>query len=295
MIVDYSYYKEFELDLTGTCNLSCLLCTRNYAHAQHAVYKNIRPLKDITEQLDLFTSLEKAFVAGQVSEPTLHPEFLDYIRYLKGRNISVKIFSNGNTRDEIFWEQLGTILNKTDEMHFTVCGSTQELHEKYRVNSSLEQIMKNVKAYQRSNDNDFGQIIRFEYNKEDINNMLKMEFNNMYIVDSEGDRITNDKITDEDSLTRPLIKRDKLIKWVFDTEVVDYDIQCTSIRNKKIYISQSGGLYPCYMHNEYCPQDTSFNDEFNYTDILNFKHKHCFICDKRVRTKIDALKLDFVC
>ena len=47
-----SEVEEMEMDLTGVCNLSCPLCTRNYQHANHLVEKNVRSIEEIIKQLD---------------------------------------------------------------------------------------------------------------------------------------------------------------------------------------------------------------------------------------------------
>ena len=296
MILTKDYYESFELDLTGTCNLSCPLCTRNYTHAQNAVYENIRPLSEVIEQLDSFPNLKRAFVAGQVSEPTLYPEFHDYLKYLKSRNIEVKLFSNGSARNPEWWSEVGGILSDTDEVHFTVCGSTQELHETYRIGSSLQMVLDNAKGYRRSGKtNDYCQFIEFEYNKHDRVNVEKLEFTNHYMVQSEGDRIFNGKEKLEGISVRPVENRDKLIRWVLSRRPTESCIKCVSIIYKKVYISQTGMVYPCYMHCEYNPEDTGFNETLDYTDIQNHKYDKCFICDEKVRKKIKSLGLDFVC
>ena len=296
MIVTRDYFEEFEMDLTGTCNLSCPLCSRNYTHAQHMVYKNVRPLEEIIKQLDTFPNLKRTFLAGQVSEPTLYPDFLDYLRYLKSRNIYIELFTNGSTRDENFWKEVAKILDESDQIHFTICGSTQELHEKYRVGSSLQKILSNAKAVRDIKPIDYCQFIRFIYNRNDVENVKKLGFTNFYIVDSEGDRFFNEKRIAEDPNIRPLENRDRLIKQVFKTSCSNnYEIRCKSIEDKKIYINQKGNISACYIHHEYEPEHIFTGESFDYTDILNFKYDTCKLCEKRIRNFIDKMELDFVC
>lgn len=295
MILTKDYFEEFEMDLTGTCNLQCPLCTRNYVHAQHCSYIHIRPLEDIIKQLDTFTGLKRAFVAGQVSEPTLYPEFPDYLRYLKSRNMDVSLFTNGGLKRPEFWLEVGEILSDTDEVHFTICGSTQELHEKYRVGSRLQDILDNSKAYRSSGKtNDYCQFIEFEYNKHDYDEVRKFEFTNHYKVHSEGDRLFNKKLVQEDTGVRPVSNKDILIKWILDGRPKRGKscIDCVSIKHKKVYISQEGKVYPCYMHCEYNPED---DFDFDYTDILDHKFDKCSLCDTRVRQKVEKMGLDFLC
>jgi len=305
MIYNKDYFEEYEMDLTGTCNLSCPLCTRNYSHGQHLVYRNIRPLDVIIKQLDTFTNLKRTYIAGQVSEPTLYPYFLDYLRYLKSRNIYIELFSNGSTRSEKFWKEVGEILDENDQCHFTICGSTQELHETYRVGSKLSKILRNAKAFRSvGKNNDYMQFIKFEYNAHDENSegMKKLydEFTHSYTVETEGIRRLNDKVQAPLKGVQPEPQRDRAIKFMYDKRPTPQDgkkycMECKSLRDKKVYIDQMGRVSACYVHYEYEPHHTFEGDDFDYTSILNFDFKDCWACEKKSRYMIDKLGLDFIC
>lgn len=43
-------------------------------------------------------------LVGSMSEPTLYPEFIPLVAYLKKRNIKIEICTNGDTRDDDFWK-----------------------------------------------------------------------------------------------------------------------------------------------------------------------------------------------
>lgn len=302
--VTRDYFEEFELDLSGVCNLSCPLCSRNYAHAQHMVYKNMRPLQEIIKQLDTFRNLKKAFIAGQVSEPTTYKDFLAYLRYLKNRNIYIELFTNGSTRNVSFWKEVGKILDKNDQCHFTICGSTQHLHETYRVGSSLQKILKNAEGYRSAGkDNDYVQFIKFAYNAHDENSpgmqeMYKL-FSHHYTVGTEGIRRLNDKIIQPPVGVHPEDIRDRTIKWMYKNRPVpddkQYNIQCKSLIDKKIYIDQMGRIAACYVHYEYEPHHTFDGDTFDYNSILNFEFKDCWACESRCKYAIGKLGIDFVC
>jgi len=297
MKITRDYFEEFELDLTGTCNLSCPLCTRNYAHAQDLVYKDQRPLKEITDQLDTFPNFKRTFLAGQISEPTLYKDFLDYLRYLKSRDIYIELYTNGSTKTPSFWKQVAEILEPSDQIHFTICGSTQELHSRYRVGSNLMMLMENVEAYQSvGKNNDYCQFIKFEYNKDDEENVQKFKFTNHYTVNTEGVRSKNEKMVEPLEGVKPEEIRDRTIKWLFDNRPTgNCEIQCKSIEDKKIYINQSGRISACYVHYEHESHHLFTGDEFDYTSILDFEFPDCFLCEKKTKYKIEKLGLDFVC
>lgn len=302
MIVKKSEIEEIEMDLTGTCNLSCPLCTRNYSHADHLVEKNVRTFDQITAQLDEFSNLQRFFIAGAVSEPTMYKDFVKFIEYLNSRNIYYELFTNGNTRTEQWWRELGQLIPSHCRCCFTVCGSNQQLHEMYRVGSDLQQILRNAAAF-RGNErkNDWIQHIRFQYNAEDRDSddmrSIFSQFSNVMLVETEGIRRLNEHKVDVPAGVAPLPTRDKMIKLLFNQRPKPGShatIQCRSLENKKVYINQFGQISACYVHAEF-ERDYFNGPEFDYTDILSFKFPDCFLCEKRTRTIIEKTGLDFVC
>jgi len=304
VILKKSEIEEIEMDLTGVCNLSCPLCTRNYQHANHLVEKNVRSIDNIIKQLDQYTGLKRFFVAGVVSEPTMYKDFIPFIEYLNSRDIYYEIFTNGNTRDVEWWEKLGSLVLKKCMCAFTICGSTQELHEKYRVGSSLQEILNHAAAFRKNGlSNDWVQHIRFEYNAEDRESIAMKsifdQFSNVLKVETEGVRRVNVYNKEIELGIKPIKVRDLTIKKLFQNrpkpdDGKKYEIQCRSLQQKKVYINQWGQVSACYTHAEN-EQDYFQNEEFDYSDILSFNYPDCFLCEKRTKTFIDKMGLDFVC
>jgi hypothetical protein len=185
---------------------------------------------------------------------------------------------------------------------FTVCGSTQELHERYRVGSNLQQILTNAAAFRTNGrKNDWIQHIRFEYNAEDRESEAMQaifdQFSNVMKVETEGIRRKTVYNTPVPSGVAPLPVRDQTIKLLFKRRPepgADVEIQCRSLQFKKVYINQYGQISACYVHAEF-EQDYFPNEEFDYSDILAFKFPDCFLCERRTRTFIEKMGLDFVC
>jgi len=298
----WSDVEEIEMDLTGTCNLKCPLCTRNYKHGNHLDGKNIRHIDEIIAQLDKFPNLKRFFVAGAISEPTMYKYFVEFIEYLNSRNIHYEIFTNANTHTNKWWEELGHIVREDCMVAFTVCGSTQELHEKYRVGSDLQEILDHADAYRKAGKkNDWIQHIRFDYNKEDLKSeamqSIIAQFSEKMLIETEGRRRQNNYNNEFEVDIKPLDSREHAINTLFDQRPKPGDdvcIQCLSIERKKVYIDQYGRVSACYTHAE--NEDDWFEDDnMDYTDILDFKYEDCFLCERKTRLFIDKLGLDFVC
>lgn len=117
---------ELELECSTICNAKCPLCYRNYKSFHSSPYAKpiIRPLGEVIEQLDTFKNLKYVMLVGSMSEPTLYPDFLQLVSYLKERNLKIEICTNGDTNDCSFWNSLGNILSDDDMVYFTICGST---------------------------------------------------------------------------------------------------------------------------------------------------------------------------
>lgn len=297
---DKNYFEEIEIDLTGSCNLLCDRCSRNYKHSQHLVKKNIRPVNDIINQLNEFKNLKIIMLAGQVSEPTLYPEFLKLLEYLKTRNIIINLYTNASIKNPKLFKKMSTILDKKDSVHFTICGTTQEIHEMYRKGSKLDIILENAASFINHNKNDYLQYIRFVHNLDDLsifkkimeanNNKFNM-FSNYYIVESEGDRFFNNTIKPRHSLP----PKDFFYKKIFNEleKIKTFEPQCRSILWKKIYINQFGEIYPCYSFAEYIKDHFKIDDV--YGKINRGEYFCCKLCTKKCSQMMKLYNLDFIC
>ena len=158
---------RLELELTNICNLKCPLCVRE----THGIKgKDWRPLEEVKEQLDQFPNLEFVTLAGSSAEPTTYPHLFEVIKYLRDRDINIELYINGDTKTDAYYMSLGVIFRSCKgNVYFTICGSTQELHEKYRVNSNLERVMRRIDIFDKFSDNK-GILtwIVFSYNQDDF-------------------------------------------------------------------------------------------------------------------------------
>ena len=302
-IVKKSDIEEIEMDLTGTCNLRCYICTRNFVHSQHMVKKNIRPMSEIIKQIDSFSGLKRFFIAGTISEPTLHPEFFEFIEHLNKKDITYEIYTNASCHSNDWWEQLGKLVPEKCKTIFTVCGSTQELHEKYRVGSKLEDVLEHAEHYRLNNrHNDYVQHILFEYNKEDYYNgnmtgILK-QFSHSFQVHSEGRRLDDRKVVEQTADIIPPKDINAKINYIFSKRPPlksNICIRCKLERWKKIYIDQYGNMFPCYTYAENGYPKLPDASEFDLTTILEYNYPDCFLCSKDTERLIETFKLDFVC
>lgn len=277
--------KEIEIDLTNICNLRCRLCARsNLEKSNFPMKPNFRNIDDWKKQFDGYTSLSIVYLAGIFSEPTLYPDLIGLLDYFKNRNIIVELYTNGNTHDIMWWKELGNHLTSCDKVVFTVCGSTQELHEKYRVGSDLQQILDNARAFKNPNNNDYVQHIMFKYNKHDLVNMDKITdmFSHRLMINTLPYNERFNIIEEETDICLPdnqreiyeRIKKCALKKYQSHK---NFKINCVSHKNKFLTLDCFGNEYPCFLYKLY--KQKPF-DKGNYDDILDFKYEFCFECEQ---------------
>ena len=183
-------------------------------------------------------------------------------------------------------------------MVFTICGSTQELHEKYRINSSLQQIFDNAMAFKKNNNynNDWIQHIKFNYNIDDFNTNMKpiikmfshsllinsLPYNERFLVDGQCDIKMQDKLSQfYIALMKNALLRKKQNK--------KFKICCKSFETNFICIDQFGDIYPCFLYRFYSNKKFNIND---YSDIFNYKYDFCYECELYTKKLLEMNNLE---
>jgi MoaA/NifB/PqqE/SkfB family radical SAM enzyme len=279
---------DVELDLTGFCNAKCPLCANNYVNNHHLTVKNQRSIEEITDGLKKYKNLKYVRLVGTVSEPTLYYDFLNLCQYFVDMGVIIEICTNGDTHNEEWWYDLGCILTPKDMVYFTICGSTQELHETYRKGTNLSNILKNARSFRKAGGhNDYFQHILFDYNYDDLHsdemNGIMSEFSNInltktyYTRDIEiyRDKSGISKLAPYDSKKYNEIL--KLAEYKYKTKS-NVKIDCMSINDQLVHINQFGEVYPCYLFLE----EVGGKWDQNYKDILKLKYKCCSLCEHTI-------------
>lgn len=294
---------DIELELTTLCNAHCQLCYRNYkSFKNHYPETKIRPIDEVIQQLDTFLDLEWVRLVGTISEPTLYKDFFTLVKYIKSRNIKIEICTNGDTHNPEWWTELATYMRNDDRVFFSICGSTQELHEIYRTNTKLKNILINARAFRTSNKNDYAQCIRFDYNDSDFDSeqfkKIVSEFSHIYWTETFLLKETENYV-DTSNLTKLKPNSKKINDYMFMDKFarakysspVKGKAYCMSWENKSQQIDIDGKIYPCYLFLESSggkPWDGDYNK------ILNMEYDVCKYCDRAVIDLCDKKNLRYI-
>jgi len=160
-------YTELEIDITNYCNLQCPLCFRE--NMPSAMKNNSHmSFEDFKLTVSKFPSLKVISFGFLISEPSIHPQFLEFIKYCKKLGKSIVVSTNGNVRNKAFWAEFASLLDETDRVFWPIDGSTQDMYAKYRVKGSLSKVLGNQQVSVSTNPRieHITQFIQFKHNVE---------------------------------------------------------------------------------------------------------------------------------
>lgn len=95
--------KQIFWEIGRRCNYDCSYC-HPYVHNNFENHKTFEQLKFATEKLEQFSKGEKINFAISGGEPTLNPDFLPWVKYLKKMGHKVSTHSNGSRGPEYYAE-----------------------------------------------------------------------------------------------------------------------------------------------------------------------------------------------
>lgn len=298
MKLDYDKVEIVELDLTTMCNASCPLCFRNHKDFPEKFQKPFaRDALEILAQLGEFKNLQKVELVGQLSEPTTHPSFIMIVDALKKLGKKLKICTNGDLYDEQFWDALGQILDNQDEVWFTLCGSTEEMHARYRCGTSLKRVLSHATALRRARAVDGARALKFQYNQEDLDSArfagILSQFSRVeWIASCIPDQSLQFKHEFQHQDFRPPMDVLKAYKHLDAfSRISQTPIDCQSINEHQVQIDPFGGIYPCYLFFE---SNASQSWDQSYSSILGHCYECCRFCQRRVSELKNKLRLNSI-
>ncbi len=136
----YYYPKELVVELTNTCNYECPFCYKN-ARAKG------RFISDETiATIDRLIGNNVKHILLTGGEPTLHPNYLEYIR-LFSEYAKVHMISNGS----ILYNHDPSVLRKLDLIQFTIYGCDDEEYKKMtNAKDGFTRLSKSIEFAQRN-------------------------------------------------------------------------------------------------------------------------------------------------
>lgn len=285
--------KQVHLESTTYCNASCPQCARN--NAGGLVNPNL-PLKHLTLEdckkiftEDFLKQLQLVFMCGNYGDPLMSPYTLDILEYFKSVNpkITLGMHTNASGRNKDWWERLAKVVSYCK---FGIDG-LEDTNHIYRKNTDWNTITQNIKYYVNAGGVAHWDFIVFKHNQHQVEEAFQLSKDlgfKMFNV-KKTERFYNPSIAypnfkkevlnknfeteykieppdDPRYINHPSKKLTEFVKSELDFKAYleTTEIKCTAIKNKQIYISAEGLVFPCcYVSNIY-----RINSTFNVEQVL---------------------------
>ena len=158
------------LELTESCNLKCIHCYDGDEHRDNPSDKlTFDEWKDILNQLKELDCSKVQFIGG---EPTVHPQFLDLLKYAVSIGLKVEIYSNLVLFNE---ELIAFIKNHNITIHFSLYGSNSRIHDSVtNIPGSFDKTIYWVKRLLEQNIKIIPAITIMNKNQDDYENIINL-------------------------------------------------------------------------------------------------------------------------
>jgi MoaA/NifB/PqqE/SkfB family radical SAM enzyme len=177
MILDF---KNLHVGITNRCRLLCPVCARTSIGGRF-----IQNMFDLDQEH--FTKFlvdsepETILFCGNWGDPVYAKDFISTVREVKRNNpkCKVAIHTNGSGKSTEWWEELISVLNDCDVLHFSIDGTPDNFNT-YRINAKwddVENAAKSCIAYKKKQG--YGpsitwKYIVFSYNQDSILEAYKL-------------------------------------------------------------------------------------------------------------------------
>jgi len=265
------------VDVTTYCNAKCPQCSRTDPESGGLPKAEYFPLMNWTlsdiqaayprEQLkdvryiQMCPTWGDAMMNPEIHEITKH--FLENMRPGSG----YEIVTNGSMRDEEFWFNftgLGAISKDTNVrfgINFDVDGVDQEMHSRYRRNTDLSKVLRNMKMFSSNPRNTTrSQSVIFKHNQDYTEEIKQLALSNgsgrhsfvkssRFQMDEEG-KYKPKYFKNENHEWEYLEWADKefdkpYMSLIEDPDIIQYKVACKWSINNTLNINFDGQVWPC--------------------------------------------------
>lgn len=262
--------RHVQIELTTRCNARCPMCMRNYRGMD---YNSGYPLTEL-RLADIKHILKPEFLKqltkgvtfnGNLGDFGLAHDALEIVEYLVESNIPVHINTNGSMRTPAWWA--GLALPKV-RVGFALDGLA-DTHNLYRLDTDWHRVIENAQAVIAAGGDAVWRFIPFDHNRHQeqaCRDLAKeLGFSTFVNIDDGRNRgpvytrtgefshYLGEPFTPQEQANPPDIKPmlESHITW-FDHRTVKcdkdtpvLDMTCQHVRQKELYITADGHVFPC--------------------------------------------------
>lgn len=181
--VEVKDQTKLQMEITNYCNAACPGCARAnigrkhyndgpYAHGINDTYVSFEKFKSWLDK-DEWTNLQQIHFCGNYDEPATNPDLIKIVEWILNEETlfpntsTISIATNGGTRSEEFWKELGSISKHSNNRLSVTWGidGLEDTNHIYRKNVVWEKLENNFRSYISAGGIAAWQFIFFEHNK----------------------------------------------------------------------------------------------------------------------------------
>ena len=165
-------WDHWHIEPSSICTLKCPRCPR--AEVPDSLLNRQLTLDFFKNQIgaDTIKQIKKITFCGNDGDPIYCKDFLDICSWIKQVNpaIHLVLITNGSHKTALWWQQLATIFDANDEIHWSLDGWDQASNEQYRVNSNWDSIVNGINTFNQHNTSTYRvwDSIAFKFNEKHL-------------------------------------------------------------------------------------------------------------------------------
>jgi len=241
--------KGLHLEVTNKCTLKCPRCSRTEFIEQ---FPKAWSNKDLDlEAFKKFFDMDNLTISlnGTYGDPIYYPKLFDLIKFLKSKNCSIWMSTNGSYHNQDWWRELGGLLDSKDTISFAIDGLPENFTT-YRVNGDWSSIEAGIHALRSYPVKLAWQYILFSYNEHCVDQAEQLSrdlgFEEFNVIPSS--RFDHEQDPLIPSQGRGNISNSKIV-WKTNKDV-EIEPKCKKTNNDH-YISADGYYTPCCWSSEH--------------------------------------------
>ena len=170
-------FSKINLDITHRCTLQCQRCNRAiFAARGQSVPGEDMSMENFKKVINFF---EEVYFCGQISDPIFHPQFIEFLKLLRGRKTIVHTAASHKKEE---WYRKAFEANTGAYWTFGIDGLPKDSH-KYRKNQDGEHLFKMACMAAKMGLLVKWQYLIFSYNENDIEEAKQMAKDNNLILE----------------------------------------------------------------------------------------------------------------
>lgn len=165
-------WDHWHIEPSSICTLRCPRCPR--AEVPDTLLNRQLDLRFFQKQIgeETVKQIRKITFCGNDGDPIYCRELIEICLWLKTVNpeIHLVIITNGSYKSPEWWKALARVLDRRDQIHWSLDGWDQESNSQYRVNSDWQSIQTGIRTFANINQDTYRvwAAIAFRFNQDHL-------------------------------------------------------------------------------------------------------------------------------